>query len=339
LAESYQEMNALCVSGISKRTGTDFLLDDIYFTQQRFQKIAIAGETGSGKSTLLKIIAGLIQPDGGEVLFENERVAGPDEKLIPGHPGIGYLSQHFELRNNYRVEELLEMANKVSDNEASAIYKICRITELLKRKTDQLSGGEKQRIATARLLITSPRLLLLDEPFSNLDMPHKNIMKSVIADIGEKLQISCILISHDPHDVLSWADEVIVMKEGHIVQKARPEQIYRQPVNEYTAGLFGSYNIISGELAARLAGTDTEKFGKKIFTRPENFRVGPGDPVAFTGVVKNVKFYGGYSEMEVLLEETVLTVKTGEAVAVKGDLVQIRLELEKPWYLNGGFSE
>src|SRR4051794_37012290 len=187
-------MNALCVSGISKRTGSNFLLQDIYFTQQRFQKIAIAGETGSGKSTVLKIIAGLIQPDGGEVLFENERVAGPDEKLIPGHPGIGYLSQHFELRNNYRVEELLEMANKVSENQASAIFKICRITELLKRKTDQLSGGEKQRIATARLLITSPRLLLLDEPFSNLDMPHKNIMKSVISDIGEKLQISCILI-------------------------------------------------------------------------------------------------------------------------------------------------
>jgi ABC-type sugar transport system ATPase subunit len=330
-------MNALCVSGISKRTGADFLLHDIYFAQQRFQKIAIAGETGSGKSTLLKIIAGLIQPDAGEVLFENERVAGPDEKLIPGHPGIGYLSQHFELRNNYRVEELLEMANKVSENEASNIYKICRITELLKRKTDQLSGGEKQRIATARLLITSPRLLLLDEPFSNLDMPHKNIMKSVISDIGEKLQIPCILISHDPDDVLSWADEIIVMKAGRIVQKASPEQIYRQPLNEYSAGLFGSYNIITGKLAARFAAPGTEKFEKKIFTRPENFKVAPGDPDALTGVVKNVKFYGGYSELEVLLEETVLTVRTGETAAVKGDPVQIRLALEKPWYLNGGF--
>src|SRR5438128_11831277 len=121
-------MNLLSVSGISKQSERGFVLNNISFTQQRFQKIAIAGETGSGKSTLLKIIAGLIQPDAGQVLFENERVLGPEEKLIPGHPCIGYLSQHFELRNNYKVEELLEMANKIPEDEAKTIYEICQIT-------------------------------------------------------------------------------------------------------------------------------------------------------------------------------------------------------------------
>src|SRR5688572_25264978 len=98
----------LKVSGIKKKERESFTIKDIFFTQDRFQKIAIVGETGSGKTTLLKMIAGLVQPDAGEISFEREKVAGPYEKLIPGHPGIGYLSQHFELRNNYRVEEELE---------------------------------------------------------------------------------------------------------------------------------------------------------------------------------------------------------------------------------------
>ena len=93
-------MSFLTISKISKKADRDFILKKVSFSQERFQKIAVAGETGSGKSTLLKIIAGLVQPDAGEVIFENERVPGPEEKLIPGDPRIAYLSQHFELRNN-----------------------------------------------------------------------------------------------------------------------------------------------------------------------------------------------------------------------------------------------
>ena len=178
-------MALLTVSGLSKDERGKAIVKDIYFTQRVFQKIAIAGETGSGKTTLLKMIAGLVQPDAGEIQFENKRVAGPYEKLIPGHPGIAYLSQHFELRNNYRVEEELEAVNKLTDKEADNVYRVCRIEHLLKRRTDQLSGGERQRIVLAGLLTTSPRLLLLDEPYSNLDAVHRNIIKSVINDIGE----------------------------------------------------------------------------------------------------------------------------------------------------------
>ncbi len=243
-------MALLEVAGISKLEKENFTLKEINFTQQSSQRIAIAGETGSGKTTLLKIIAGLIQPDAGKIIFDGKRVLGPLEKLIPGHPDIAYLSQHFELRNNYRVEEELESKNLLTDEEASTIYAVCRIQHLLKRKTDQLSGGERQRIVLARLLTTSPKLLVLDEPFSNLDAVHKNIIKSVLEDIGTKLKITCILVSHDAMDSLSWAETIIVMKEGQIIQYGTPEQIYNQPVNEYCAGLFGEYNLISKTNAA-----------------------------------------------------------------------------------------
>ena len=120
-------MVMLTVSGITKQVAGNFAVKNIGFAQQALQKLAIAGETGSGKTTLLKLIAGLLQPDSGEIRFKQQRVEGPLERLIPGHPGIAYLSQHFELRNNYRVEELLEMGNDLSQQEAGALYDVCRI--------------------------------------------------------------------------------------------------------------------------------------------------------------------------------------------------------------------
>ena len=207
-------MALLQLLNVSRKESGIAAVEKISFTQQRLQKIAIAGETGSGKTTLLKLIAGLIQPTSGEIKFEGKRVEGPLEKLLPGHPQIAYLSQHFELRNNYRVEEELEAKNLLTEIEADTIYKVCRIQHLLKRKTDQLSGGERQRIVLARLLTTSPELLLLDEPFSNLDAVHKNIIKDVINDISVQMNITCIMVSHDAPDILSWAERILVMKDG-----------------------------------------------------------------------------------------------------------------------------
>lgn len=327
-------MSLFTVRGISKHTGDDFVLKDIHFSQEKFQKIAIAGETGSGKSTLLKIIAGFIQPEAGEVLFENERVLGPEEKLIPGHPRIAYLSQYFELRNNYRVEELLEMANKIADEEADTIFEVCRIKHLLKRKTSQLSGGEKQRIATARLLITSPELLLLDEPYSNLDMVHKKILKSVIHDISDRLKISCIMISHDPSDTLSWADQILVMKDGEIIQRGTPDQIYRQPVNEYVAGLFGNYNLLSKGLAGAFGISDDVKMlNKSLFTRTEDFLITNEEKDAVTGEVSKVSFFGSYHEIELMLDGGVIAVRTAENTIKKGDLVYVSLQKKSNWFI------
>ena len=322
-------MDWLTVRGINKLEKENYTVKNIHFAQQPSQRIAIAGETGSGKTTLLKMIAGLVQPDAGEIIFENKRVEGPFEKLLPGHPAIAYLSQHFELRNNYRVEEELESKNKLPEEEAYDLYRLCRIEHLLKRKTDQLSGGERQRIALARILTTSPKLLLLDEPFSNLDAVHKSIIKSVISDLEEKLKITCTMVLHDAMDILPWADTILVMQDGEIIQQGTPEEIYFQPVNEYCAGLFGEYNLIRKESLAFIdPQTVSILQSDPIIVRPEQLTISHSNGQGGNGFVKQTLFWGSFYTVDVMLGNQSVRVKTNHNHFAKGDKVSVSLQPE-----------
>ncbi len=319
-------MSLLKTVGIGKREDGQWILSGISFTQLPAQNIAIAGATGSGKTTLLKIIAGLIEPTTGAVYFKGEKLKGPSEKLLPGHPSIAYLSQHFELRNHYHVREILDMAKKVEDDEASLIYQVCRVDHLLARWTHQLSGGEKQRIALARLLITAPELLLLDEPYSNLDLFHKSILKTVVQSISKQLKISCLLVSHDPQDTLSWANEILVLKKGELIQQASPKQVYSAPVDEYTAGLFGKYNLLTLATAKALSEyADAAMDDPAPFIRPEEFVLTKkGNGVKAT--VVDVFFMGGFTEAHFVLASATLTMHTTNPILKTGDEIYVRLE-------------
>lgn len=313
-------MSLLDVKGIGKKQGESFLLKNINFIQQPSQRLAIAGSTGSGKSTLLKIIAGLIQPNDGEVLFEGTRVKGPLERLLPGHPHIAYLSQHFELRNNYRVEELLQMANKLSQADADLVYKVCRIDHLLSRWSDELSGGERQRISFAKVLVASPKLLLLDEPFSNLDAIHRSILKSVVQDAEEQLNMTCILVSHDPVDLLSWADDIIIIHEGKIVQRGTPEEVYQNPVSEYAAALFGRYNTVTPELIQLFPTLENQRF-----LRPSELKI-RADGVQ--GKILSIKFMATYYELEVDIAGMKIII-TDNSKFAEGDTVYLSLQTKQ----------
>jgi ABC-type sulfate/molybdate transport systems ATPase subunit len=314
-------MDFLRIEEVSKNVVGGIALQKTSLRIEQFQKIALVGETGSGKSTLLKIIGGYMSPDTGMSYFQEKKVWGPNEQLIPGHPGIAYLSQHFELRNNYYVHEILEYATKVSEEEAKKIFAICQIDYLLKRKTDQLSGGERQRISLARLLVGAPKLLLLDEPFSNLDMTHKSIIKKVIHDICDELNITCMLVSHDPVDVLSWADEIFVLQAGRIVQKGVAEEIYNHPINEYVAGLFGAYNVInSGSIAIKKA-WKLMKEKEQVIIRPENILLSKNKKSAIAGIIKKISFCGHYSSIEVKTEGQDLLVYTKDSLLNVGDTI------------------
>ncbi|MCD9018258.1 ABC transporter ATP-binding protein [Parachryseolinea silvisoli] len=281
-------MTFLQVFGVRKDSNEGAVLQPISFSQQKHEKIAIAGETGSGKSTLLKIVAGLVASDAGEVIFEESRIKDPRDVLVPGQEGIAYLSQHFELPKFLRVEQVLGYANILPEDDANVLYAICRIEHLLKRRTDQLSGGERQRIALAKLLIAKPRLLLLDEPFSNLDPGHKNVLKSVIHDLGEQLDMTFMMVSHDPADTLPWADKILVLRDGQLVQQGSPQTVYKQPVDEYVAGLFGTYTAV------------TVRDQTVHFLRPEDFTLSVTEtPGAQKGFIVKSLFFGGFCELEI----------------------------------------
>lgn len=305
------------VKNVSKKVEDSTIIDNISFEQQPLQKIAIAGESGAGKTTLLKMITGNAQPTGGIILFDGERVIGPEEKLMPGHKKMAYLSQHYELPNHYRVEELIWFDNKLDEIEAKQLFEICRIDNLRQRKTNYLSGGEKQRIALCMLLVKQPMLLVLDEPFSNLDLIHTNTLKDVLDDVTARLNITCTLTSHDPHDTLSWADKILVIKNGKLIQEGSPEDVYYKPVNEYVAGLFGKYNLLQPQVAG-LFGIDTK--GNAIMTRPENFRIyktGSG----VNGIIKKVSFWGGFYEAEVMVDNTKIIVRSNRHEWRPGDKI------------------
>ena len=306
-------MHFLSVSNLfSKELLGNFALENINFTQQKFEKIALIGETGSGKSTLLKTIAGLIQPTSGTILFNGEKVMGPYWQLVAGQKGIAYLSQHFELRNNYRMEELLMYANEFTQQEANELYRLCRIDHLMQRNSYELSGGEKQRVALARLLVTKPKLLILDEPYSNLDLIHRNSLKEIVENICNKYEISIIITSHEPADVLPWSDKIIVLKNGKILQEGTAVEVYKSPINEYVAGLLGNYNLL-----------DKNIFLTEKIIRPEDIQLVEESEADFCGMILSVKFMGNYFEIVIDIQQQLLKVQTANSDIKVGDIMGI----------------
>lgn len=300
-------MAFLTVTKLGRKYEGREILKDISFNYQKKENLAIAGATGSGKTTLLKILAGLLQAHEGAVIFEGERIKGPEEKLIPGHPRIAYLSQDFELLNHYRVQEVLERDNKMNAAHTALLCDVCRITHLLNRWTHQLSGGERQRIALARLLLSTPSLLLLDEPYSNLDAFHKQVLKEVIKDLGSELDTGCILVSHDTEDMLPWAHSIIILQDGKLVQHGAPGDIYFRPVNSYAAELFGKYTLVDEMFINKFQPYSNQKLPIGSFLRPGQFMVRP-DGEGVIAEVMSCHFMGNYFEIDVRVDELVITI-------------------------------
>lgn len=285
-------MSLLRIEDVSKSEEGRVLVEQVNLSIPAFKKLGLMGETGSGKSTLMRMMAGLVQPSSGNIYLNNKRIPGPDEVLLPGHDAIAYLSQHFELRNNYRVHELLEMANKMEDEEAQRIYAICKIDHLLKRKVNQISGGERQRIALAKLLVGRPKILLLDEPFTNLDLFNNRIINGVIRGISAEMELTCVLVSHDPAEILSWADELVVMHQGAMVFQGSPKQAYYKPSSEYIAGLLGEYNHIQLEHQSIRQCWDIPDAATSFFIRPEQIEISTDPSLGIPGTVVGVNFLG-----------------------------------------------
>ncbi len=310
-------------------TDNGIALNEVNLKVSLNEKLAIVGQTGSGKSTLLKIAAGLLPMDSGEVFFDGEKLQNPEEQLIPGHPDIAYLSQHFELPKYVTVERHLFDPYEMTGDEALKVYHACQIDHLLDADTSQLSGGEKQRVALAKLILSWPSLLLLDEPFSNLDPIHKQTIKDVITSVSEDLAITVVLVSHDPTDVLSWADTIVVLKAGEVVQQGTPEMLYQKPKNEYVAGLFGTYNLIYPEEWNLKPNGHLKIRDGRILLRPEAFKLSKNGGQGVDGEVVNVLYYGGYQEVRVMTSKNTLTLRTKVGEYEKNRAVKVYLTVQE----------
>ncbi len=295
-------------------------LIDINLTVNRLSRLGIVGETGSGKSTLLRLIAGLEQPDTGAVIFNSERVLGPQEKLVSGHKEIAYLSQYFNLPKFITVAQYLDNAYELSDEESDRINQACQIEHLLQKDTQELSGGEKQRVSFAKSLTQSPTALLLDEPFSNLDFIHKRVIKGVIESIEKELGTTVIMVAHDPRDILGWAEQVLVLKNGEVVQMTSAQKTYDDPKNEYVAGLFGSYNLVDPSYWN--IESSSRKTGEKIIVRPEQFQISTNEN-GMPGIVEKVLFQGSYDELMIQIQNTKVTVLASVNSYRKGDKINL----------------
>jgi ABC-type sugar transport system ATPase subunit len=230
---------------------------DINFSIKEGSIVAIIGESGSGKSTLLKCIYGLLKPDDGEILFSGKRVLGPDEQLIPGHPEMKMVTQDFSLNIYAKVYD--NIASMLSNTDVTAkhqktirVMEQLHIEQLSDKKITQLSGGEQQRVAIAKALVSDTKVLLLDEPFSQVDALLKNQLRADIKRLAKETGLTIILVSHDPTDGLFLADQLLILQQGRLLQNDKPEYIYQHPSTVYTARMLGNAVILTQQEAENL---------------------------------------------------------------------------------------
>jgi ABC-type sulfate/molybdate transport systems ATPase subunit len=244
------------------------------FQLERGKNLAIIGESGCGKSTLLKLVYGLYDLDEGQIFWNDSEVRGPKFNLIPGMEYMKYLAQDFDLMPFITVAENVGkyLSNIYADVKQARIAKLLEIvemTEFATTKAKYLSGGQMQRVALARVLALEPEVLLLDEPFSHIDNFRKNSLRRKLFAYLKEKQITTIVATHDSSDVLSFADDVLVMQNGQIIASDSPENLYRNPTSKYIASLFGDVNEI-------------EINGNKRYVYPHQLQVIPESDLAVT---------------------------------------------------------
>jgi ABC-type sulfate/molybdate transport systems ATPase subunit len=289
---------------------------------------AIIGESGSGKSTLLRLLYGLLSPEVGEVQFKNERIWGPEEKLIPGHDAMKMVTQDTEGLNVFakvwdNIAVLLPNTDiKAKKKNTTQVLKQLNMLHLAEKRVADLSGGEKQRVAIARALITEPEVLLLDEPFNQVDTSFREGLQQDIRQVVKETGLTVIMVSHDPAEVLSMADELLVLKDGEILEAGHPTELYQNPQHLYTARLLTNCNVLTNN-DARICGIKSDK--KHIVIYPE-WVIATNSWTRKNWEVKQILFKGSYEDL--LVERDGVTLRLINSQRGKyreGDTVHIKI--------------
>lgn len=274
--------------------------------------VTFLGPSGCGKTTLLRILAGFLQPTSGEVLFE-----GNDLLSIPANKReINTIFQRYALFPHMNVAENIGFGLKIKGVDKETIAeKTKRMLKLIKlegyenRKITQLSGGQQQRVSIARALINEPKVLLLDEPMSALDLKLRQDMQYELKEIQRDLGITFIFVTHDQEEAMTMSDRIVVLNDGVIQQNDTPERIYHYPQNRFVADFIGDTNIFTGTIKSDGVVTfedtdvpyDTAGFSigetVEVIVRPEDLQIVPAQSTTITGIVTFSTFKGAHYEI------------------------------------------
>ena len=301
------------------------VINKVSFSLESGQHLSILGESGSGKTTLLKLIFGLLSPTEGEVLFQGQKILGPEEKLIPGNEHMKMIAQNFDLNTYAKVYDNIASMLSNTDLEGKklntlAIMQALRIDHLAERRAVELSGGEQQRVAIARALITKPQVLLLDEPFSQVDVLMRKQLRADLKRLSKELGTTMILVSHDPLDGLSLADTLLVLKQGELLQKGTPTELIDKPANAYVAKLLGAANIVPAEIANSYFGFQLAATEQLVVYPYECKLVETGIKASIT----QIHYQLAHNELELNVEGHVLHAQVPLGAYAIGDYVQLQ---------------
>ncbi|MDY7074264.1 Vitamin B12 import ATP-binding protein BtuD [Pseudomonas hunanensis] len=266
-------MSFVSVQKLQKSYAGSPVFESIDCHIERGEFVTLLGPSGCGKSTLLRCIAGLTSVDSGQILLDGHDIV----PLSPQKRGIGMVFQSYALFPNMTVEQNvafgLRMQKVKADESQLRVHEALELVELGKfagRYPHQLSGGQCQRVALARSLVTRPRLLLLDEPLSALDARIRKHLREQIRAIQRELGLTTIFVTHDQEEALTMSDRIFLMNQGRIVQSGDAETLYTAPVDLFAAGFIGNYNLLDADSASRLL----QRPASRLAIRPESITLG-----------------------------------------------------------------
>src|SRR3954451_7909204 len=340
-------MPEIHVESLVKEFGEQRALDGVSFTVEDGELFTLLGPSGCGKSTTLMSIAGFTQPESGRIGVGDETFFDASRKLnVPAERrNLGIVFQSYAVWPHMTVFDNLAFPLKVRKLKRAAIDKRVReVLELVElgpyvdRYPHQLSGGQQQRVALGRALAYSPSVLLLDEPFSNLDAKLRERARAWVKELQQELGLTTIFVTHDQDEALSMSDRVAVLSLGEVQQIGTPEEIYRRPANRFVAEFVGNVNLLTGQVAAweRGRGALELESGRKLWVdtehappassqltlavRPEALRVEPADTSTLNGsntldaLVHSVAFLGDHYQYELDAGGLALTAQTSRPV-------------------------
>lgn len=317
-------MARLGVHSVSKSFGHQAVLRSVSLEIPSGAFFFLLGPSGCGKSTLLRIIAGLERPDGGSISID-----GKDYTAVqPQDRGIGMVFQQYALWPHMTVDENLRFGLKArripkqeSDSRVTDALRLVQMEPLRFRYPHELSGGQQQRVAVARALAGQPKVLLLDEPLSNLDARLRDEIRAELSELHAKLGITIIYVTHDQEDALMLASHLALMREGQIVQQGSPLEVFQHPSSPFSASFLGDANVIRvqvsngrdvslpGRPLIRLpySGPSCQDGEASMCVRPEFVRVHPagahlGSAFIIGGTVRSSTFRGAYQDLVVLID-------------------------------------